>query len=327
MIEHNIAQQVLFSPVNAGADTLLILSAYATPNMASWLIKNLQERNLGQISIKLIVGMTPYNGISLDVHKGFIELKHNCYPEQSAFSCSYVYENPPVHSNLYLWLKESFPMAAFTGSMEFLQSSFVSGRCELAEECNPQDALVYFNSAEARSIYCDSNDIEEYIIIKNKHPILDEESDPRGQLSGEGITQVTLPLLSRSGDTGKKSGLNWGHRNKRNRNEAYIPLPARIAKSGFFPLGKKHFTAWTDDGHNLILRVEQANNKAITTPMSNALLGEYFRGRIERANGAYVSLQDLEVYGRTDVTFYKIDDEEYYMDFSVAKEAQMNANG
>ena len=61
--------------------------------------------------------------------------------------------------------------------------------------------------------------------------------------------------------------------------------------------------------------------------MSNALLGEYFRGRIERANGAYVSLQDLEVYGRTDVTFYKIDDEEYYMDFSVAKEAQMNANG
>ena len=127
--------------------------------------------------------------------------------------------------------------------------------------------------------------------------------------------------MSREGNVGKKSGLNWGQRNKRNRNEAYIPLPSKIAKSGFFPLDKKHFMAKTDDGHNLILRVEQAGNKAITTPMSNALLGEYFRGRLGLANGSYISMQDLITYGRTDVTFFKIDDEEYYMDFSVNKEA------
>ena len=27
--------------------------------------------------------------------------------------------------------------------------------------------------------------------------------------------------------------------------------------------------------------------------------------------------EDLEAYGRTDVTFYKLDDEQFYMDFSV----------
>ncbi|MEI7485483.1 MAG: hypothetical protein WCK13_12300 [Ignavibacteriota bacterium] len=46
-------------------------------------------------------------------------------------------------------------------------------------------------------------------------------------------------------------------------------------------------------------------------------MGEYFRNRINVANGAPVSTQDLLDYGRTDATFYKIDDETYFMDFSV----------
>jgi hypothetical protein len=73
----------------------------------------------------------------------------------------------------------------------------------------------------------------------------------------------------------------------------------------------------TDDKHQLILRIEQQNQKAITTPLSNAQLGEYFRNRLGLANGACVTRADLDRYGRTDVTFIKIDDEHYYMDFSV----------
>jgi hypothetical protein len=52
-------------------------------------------------------------------------------------------------------------------------------------------------------------------------------------------------------------------------------------------------------------------------PLSNAQIGEYFRNRLGLANGAYVWKKDLEAYGRTDVTFYKLDDEQFYMDFSV----------
>ena len=63
--------------------------------------------------------------------------------------------------------------------------------------------------------------------------------------------------------------------------------------------------------------MEQQNDKAITTPASNALLGEYFRNRLGLYNGAYVTTEDLRKYGRTDVAFYKIDEEQYYMDFSV----------
>ena len=95
-----------------------------------------------------------------------------------------------------------------------------------------------------------------------------------------------------------------------------VPLPSSIAKSGFFPLEKRHFTVITDDRHQLTLRVEQQNNKAITTPVRNSDLGEYFRNRLGLQNGAYITQDDLERYGRTDVKFVKLDEETYYMDFS-----------
>lgn len=73
-------------------------------------------------------------------------------------------------------------------------------------------------------------------------------------------------------------------------------------------------TAITDDHHQLTLRVEQQNNKVITTPVRNSDLGEYFRNRLGLANGAYVTRDDLTRYGRTDVKFVKLDEETFYMD-------------
>ena len=78
----------------------------------------------------------------------------------------------------------------------------------------------------------------------------------------------------------------------------------------------RHFAAVTDDRHQLILRVEQQSDKAITTPLRNSDLGEYFRNRLGLPNGAFVTRADLDRYGRTDVVFLKLDEETYYMDFS-----------
>ena len=46
------------------------------------------------------------------------------------------------------------------------------------------------------------------------------------------------------------------------------------------------------------------------------MLGEYFRNRLDLANGAFITKADLERYGRTDVTFIKVDDEQYFMSFA-----------
>ena len=318
MYINQLRKHILFDPLQMDVNELYIIAGYATPNMASWYIANVERPENRSIDIHLIVGMVPYDGLSVSVHNGFQELMSEELPSGiNSFKCSYVYQNHPVHSKVYIWAKDGIPVCAFCGSANFTQSAFSNRRRELMNECDPQRAMEYFRLIESDSIYCNHAEVEEHIILHPAHEILDRENRLIRPFISTDIPSVTLSLLARGGETGRKSGLNWGQRDGRNPNQAYIPLPSNVARSGFFPLEKSHFTVVTDDGHTLILRVEQDNDKAITTPLSNAQLGEYFRNRLGVANGAYVWRQNLVDYGRTDVTFYKLDDEQYYMDFSV----------
>lgn len=322
MILNDIAKTLLFDPLSHDVNELYIISGYATPTMLSWYIKNLYHKTQTPIRIYLLVGMVPFDGISVSVHEGFIQLvRSEQQQEIEKLECSYIYDAPAVHSNLLIWAKDSFPVLAFSGSANFVQSSFVGRhRQEVMNECDPHEALEYYHSLIARSIYVHHAEVEEYVIIHPAHAVLDSENtliDGFDLMMPQGYQTVTLSLITRSGETGKRSGLNWGQRPGRNPNEAYITLPSRIAKSGFFPLEERHFTVITDDRHQLILRIEQENDKAITTPARNSDLGEYFRNRLGLANGAYVTRADLERYGRTNVVFLKLDEETYYMDFSV----------
>lgn len=317
IIKNDYIQKILFDPLNKEMDELCILSAYATPNMLSWYIKNLYHRTIVPIRINLIVGMIPFDDLSVSIHEGFKQIVSSELPHEiSSIRCSYVIDKPAEHSNLFIWCKGGQPVSAFMGSANFVQSSFIGHhRNELMVSCEPEKALCYYKSVIPRTVYCNHAEIEEYIILRPTHPVLDLECNLVNGL--DGYDMVTLSLVTKSGEPGKRSGLNWGQRKGREPNQAYIPLPSRIAKSGFFPLEKCHFTAITDDRHQLTLRVEQQNNKAITTPARNSDLGEYFRNRLGLANGAYVTRAALDRYGRTDVKFVRLDDETYYMDFSI----------
>lgn len=317
MLTDNLANSILFDPLHEGMDELCILSSYATPNMLSWYMKNLFHKTASPIRIKLIVGMVPFDNLSVSIHEGFLQIVRSALPhEVVSIRCSYVIDNPAEHSNLYIWSKSGTPMYAYMGSASFVQSSFVGNhRRELMMQCDPNEAMHYFQSVEGRTVYCNHAEIEEYIILRPSHPVLDLECNLVDQI--DKYDAVTLSLITKNGEPGTRSGLNWGQRKGREPNQAYIPLPSAVAKSGFFPLEKRHFTAITDDRHQLTLRVEQQNNKAITTPVRNSDLGEYFRNRLGLQNGAYITKADLDRYGRTDVKFVKLDEETYYMDFSV----------
>ena len=171
-------------------------------------------------------------------------------------------------------------------------------------------------------MYCTHADIEDKIIITERPQRLimpgaeDEKLSPAA-VQGLGVQSVTVSLLvKRTGETAPRSGLNWGQREGRNPNQAYISLPSDVAASDFFPDKGIHFSVMTDDGKTIILSRGQDKNKGMSTPINNSLLGEYFRRRLGLANGAFVTREDLDKYGRTSVTFYKLDDEEYFMDFS-----------
>ncbi|MCD7777212.1 MAG: NgoFVII family restriction endonuclease [Clostridiales bacterium] len=305
---NSIAKKILYNPISHGANKLCILSYNASPSMVSWLITAYKENKLSSISIELIVESAVNDGINNISHEGFKELHKNHYSDKKySFSCSYLYEAPTSQNNLYIWLKNDVPIQAFSCIQDFTQASFLGVEEAIISEQDALSTYSLYESAVSRSIYCTHSEVEEYIVIYT-HPISLKKSDESNC--------VHLPLITKNGKTGNHSGLNWGQRKKRNKNQAYIPVPAKIAKSGFFPLKDQHFLAVTDDHCTLLLRVEQQNDKAITTSASNAQLGEYFRGRLKLGNGAYVHSSDLISYGRTDVTFYKIDEEQYYMDFS-----------
>lgn len=311
----------MLDPILTGADKLKIISGYATHTMASWHISEIMSRIQRRVDIDLIVGMCPLDGMSISVHNGFKKLVAEYGAEtQTPFICQYVIEGIPVHSKLYLWEREGRPFLAYTGSANYTQPAFFGKRDEILEDCNPYDASMYFNYIEPRTMFCNHAEIEDKIVLSQAHPVLKSEETPLVALSGAGVSQITLSLLTRDGDVGFGSGINWGHRRNgtpRELNQAYIPLPSDIAHSDFFPLEKRHFSVLTDDNRQLILRVEQQNNKAITTPQNNSLLGEYIRGRIGVANGVFITKQNLLDYGRTNITFYKLDDEQFFMDFAV----------
>ena len=320
MITADIAETALFSPLRNDVNELYIIAGYATPTMLSWYIENLYHRTRVPIKIILMVGMVPFDGISASVHEGFIQLIRGEKPEEvEKIECSYIFDPPAVHANVFMWAKDRVPVLAYAGSADFVQSAFVGNhRQEVLMECSPATAMDYYESLIDRSIYAHHNEIEDYVTIYPTHPILDREDVLNRDLNAlTEYDRVRLSLITRSGEPGGQSGLNWGQRPRRNPNEAYIPVPREVARSGFFPLEGQHFVAVTDDRHQLLLRVEQEGGKAVTTPLRNSDLGEYFRNRLGLPNGAFVTRADLDRYGRTDVVFLKLDEETYYMDFSV----------
>lgn len=236
MLKNNSTQKILFTPLKKEVDELYILSAYATPNMLSWYMKNIYHKTAVPIKINLIVGMVPFDNLSVSVHEGFQSIVSSELPhEVASVKCSYVIDKPAEHANLFIWCKAGQPVTAFMGSANFVQSSFVGRhRNDLMNVCNPEEAINYYNSVIPRTVYCNHAEIEEYIILRPTHPVLDLECNLVDEL--DEYDSITLSLVTKSGEPGTRSGLNWGQRRGREPNQAYIPLPSKIAKSGFFRL-------------------------------------------------------------------------------------------
>lgn len=326
MFTSELFQNVLINPVNSGCDELLIASGYASSAMAFHHLNFLREIGFNEIKIKLIIGMSYAEGISLSNHNGFKQIMNIDF--QNKFECSYRNINPPFHTKLYIWLNNGNPVNSFLGSANYSQIAFNERRQkEALTNCNPTSAIAYFNELINGSIYCTHPDADSTIQIYNdrfiarrtRRTIEIETSDISALTYTENLAYVKVSLLDRNGNMHNKAGLNWGQRNRREPNEAYLQLSPSVYNSNFFPIRSVHFTVLTDDNKTLICTRAQKNNfgTAIETPQKNSLIGEYFRNRLGLANGAFVTKEDLIRYGRTDVTFYKIDDENFYMDFSV----------
>lgn len=328
MITKNLFDKVLIDPVKNGADKLYIVSGYATAAMTFHHFEAIKKTLGKQIQINLIVGMCSYDGLSLSNHKAFQQLASVDFP--NLFECSYIVNAPQVHSKAYAWFQGRKPISGFVGSANYTQNAFSKAQRELLVSCDPKQGLDYYQSLISDSIYCTHNEIENHIEIYRDTYYGRKKKE---QLEKQGLQLITsakpdlqdlpairISFLSRTDELPQRSGLNWGQRpeERREPNQAYIKLPSSVYNTDFFPQIAVDFTVLTDDNKVLICTRAQQNGKAIHTPHNNSLIGEYFRNRLGIPSGHPVAKEDLLRYGRTDIDFYKIDDETYFMDFSVS---------
>lgn len=334
MIHTNLYNAVLIDPIlKRSADTLKIVTGYTSPAMCQRHIEDLTVYDK-KIKINLIVGMTANDGIYEGDHIAFAELMVKGYKDSSV-ECSYIFNKPGVHSKIYVWEKDGEPIEAYMGSANYSQSAFIINNTrESLEQCDPNEAVSYYNSLDADRMFCNHPDIEDVVNInKVKRSALKKlgSTSKKGTIvlpttrGGIPASFVKLSLLDRHGQVPPISGLNWGQRAGRDPNQAYITVKKDVLDMKFFPNRKEQFTVLTDDGKAIICVTAQSSHKndplsyykAIHSATNNSLLGEYFRYRLGLASGTFVETDDVLKYGRTDVTFYKIDPETYYMDFSV----------
>lgn len=315
ILKEHLFDEILIKPARE-CNTLCIISGFATPSMVAHHLEAIKNtHDIENTRIRLIIGMTP-NGISRPHHENFIKLVND---KNGLFECSYINSNSfPIHTKLYTWLKDDNPVQAFLASANYTLTGFKRPQDEIACICNPVEAYKYFTSKIDNTIYCTCDEASNMTVEPLRQQRLTiRQSEPIDDILGSmPANSVNLPLFSvRDNCVPVHSGLNWGQRSGREPNQAYIGIPSEIAKSGFFPPRGEQFSVLTEDGFPFICVVAQQGNKAIHTPNNNSELGEYFRNKLGVPLGAPVTLQDLDRYGNRYVTFTKIDEEEYYMEY------------
>lgn len=327
MLTSNLYEEILIKPCrDNGGSELYIVSGYSSPAMV---YRHFEETC--DIKINLLIGMAKNGGIGSRTHSAFKQMAESDFIGR--FNCSYVNLSAPVHSKTYAWFNGNTAVSGFIGSANYSQNAFSSRQNEAMNENDPLEILDYYNSLLESSISCTSNDVLDIFSLKDEaqQPFrqtasLDHRVQPRFQSLPlesliEGVDYVRLSLVTdKKGPlrVPDRSGLNWGQRPELGRepNQAYLHIPAPIQRLGFFPERYIPFIVYTDDNTFLDCVRAQDNGKGIQTYRNNSTLGEYFRNRIGVPSGEKVYLEDLIRYGRTDVLIYKIDDENYYMDFS-----------
>ena len=305
MLTEDLFRQVLIAPaLQSNHCRLQIVSGFATANMADRHMDHLSKLNT-KASIELIVGMTVQSGIEKAQHKALCKLANEGAYGLN-FSCRYVVKRNPVHAKTYLWLNEQkIPIMAFSGSANYTLTAFSRSQVENMVDTDCLPVENFYKAVFQDTIDCLDETVPEKLMLT--------ETRQTGDISEDTIT-LSL-LVEKTGETHIRSGLNWGQRPGRDKNQAYIPIPATVTHKKFFPPRGQQFTVLTDDDYSFIFVVAQDGSKALHTTQSNALLGTYIRNRIRVNDGQYITRHHLVEYGRTDISFTKIDDETYLMDF------------
>lgn len=322
LIFGELFEDVLLKPIEQGAKSLQVVTGYASPAMVTRHLEVARERYKTKIELDLLVGMSGRDGLSKRSLLGFKSVYRQV--PGSAFHCSLTTRPHSIHSKVFVWSNEAGPIRAFVGSANYTQvgfglSSGSSNHQEVMVEVDADDAFDYAVRVSNSTIDLNHPDISRYVdLYDEQQPIgidKEEELPESPEKFGKAVTLPLVQLTKNPGEVHSGGGLNWGHRGMRNRNEAYLPVPAPIRNLNFFPPVGEHFQVVTDDGESFIATSAQEGGKALETPSDNSILGKYFRRRLGLKSGDFVRTEDLRIYGSNAVKFSEVEPGLYLLDF------------
>lgn len=339
MFTDDFEERILFAPARKdglGCSHLKIVTAFTdVERMSSHLIKLYDGKNkeyVSNIKVDIILGMTKGAGLTEKKHNKICsQIKRlNSVAGMPKITCHYIVEGKQVHSKVYVWCKGNKAVEAYNGSANYTMNAF-NIRRECMDLCDAKEANHYFKSLLADTIDCFDTQVSSKLTFSTKKNIEDDIADTNlEKLSWEHyeklqpIDTLEVSLLKADGsETGYGSGVNWGIRKngyKRNRNQAYIPYNVADQKAGFFPQVKADgsyqvFKVVTKNYDAFYMRQAQANGKALETPESNAIIGEWLRRCIGVSDGEYITKEMLENAGGTKVLFKKYEGGIYTLEY------------
>jgi hypothetical protein len=304
------------------SNELVILSGYLGPNPVARLATL-------PFNSTVIYGMYGDKGIQYSLHNALLHIQ-NSVPNVNIY-----YSKVPIHSKCYIWKNNRIIQHALIGSANFSTNGLTTPYREILAETTHdtfQPLHEYVDRVMANSTLC-----TDIVLSQQNRNII---TTPSIQIS----TQFCrMSLLDRGGNVPEKSGLNWMFSNGHVAvNDAYIAIRKEYIRQypNLFP-PKQGFTTLTDIGgranrHNDIVEIiwddgitmdallegNQDENgliypKQISSFPRKNFMGAYIRHRLGLPDGYFVTLADLNRYGRTHIDISLLDEGIYYFDFSV----------
>ncbi|MCJ8007279.1 restriction endonuclease PLD domain-containing protein [Lederbergia wuyishanensis] len=308
--DNDLIHAVIDTPYRRGNRHLSVVTGYASAPFILELLQNYKD-----LRLEVIVGMAKHDPINIWTHKEFKRMVE----KYDRLSIKYFIGERPIHSKIYYWHPTlDMQQLIFVGSANLTRNGFINFQ-EVLAEVIMDDPIRRLQENEL--VECIKENVEQYITFSYANDR--EEIDAillKTMAKKKYFVDLSLTeLRSKDRKVHKKSGLNWGQREGRDKNQAYIPVPLKVHKEkpDFFPKRGETFTLLTDDAESFVCVMAQDNAKAIESSYDNSLIGHYFRKRLGLEPGEAVKIEHLDDYGRDTVRIYKINTETYYMDFAV----------
>ncbi len=339
MFYDNLAEHILRAP--RAAANLDVVSGYASPSALLWCLSDGDPSKVVSSSsdlkttkvmpqIRLLIGMAGASGVTRAEHEMYMRL---CAGSQGHLEVRYPHPDfqTDIHTKAYLWKDEiSRPLVAYSGSANMTNAGMGIGNQvqeNVMSKVDPVAASVYFEQRYSLALDCLAPEVEDLIDFPVHQDDIQLPVTPAGEPGSSrpdaDAARVDFYLYKkREGQAYEPGGgINWGHRDARDRNEAYAAISAAVSRSGFLPLKNTPITVHCDDGEILVLRgasgdEKHPSGKDLTSIPSNATLGAYLRRRMGLQSGQYVGMEELFDYGRAYFTLSRLQSGDYYLDFS-----------